>query len=140
MILLHTAIHFDFDFQGQKQFFLCRFYGIHVALIIFFFFSFSFLCCVLNHSKLSTKYRFGSTKCLSKLGGDVVLMRLDFSLNFPRLVKLLSDKSISLHVLDIVRNTYKNKRRMMSKHNFFNNEGFLAQNVRGTSMHNFDHF
>jgi hypothetical protein len=74
------------------------------------------------------------------LGGDVDLMRWDISLNISRIVKLLSDKSISLHVLDIVRNTYKNKRRMMSKHNFFNNEGFLAQNVRGTSMHNFDHF
>ena len=74
------------------------------------------------------------------LGGDVVLMRWDFSLNISRIVKLLSDKSISLHVLDIVRDTYTNKRRMMSKHNLFNNEGFLAQNVRGTSMHNFDHF
>jgi hypothetical protein len=73
---------------------------------------------VLNHCKLSTKYRFGSTKCLSRLGGDVVLMCWDFSLNISRIVKLLSDKSISLHVLDIVRNTYKNKRRMMSKHNF----------------------
>jgi hypothetical protein len=62
---------------------------------------------VVNHSKLSSKSRFGSTKYLSRLGGDVVLMRWDFRLNFPRLAKLLSDKSISLHVLDIVRDTYK---------------------------------
>jgi hypothetical protein len=74
------------------------------------------------------------------LDGDVVLMRWDFSLNISRIVKLLSDKSISLHVLAIVRNTYKYKRRMMSKHNFFNNERFLAQNVRGTSMRYYDHF
>jgi hypothetical protein len=44
MILLHTSINFVFDFQGQKGFCLCRFYGIHVAYIFFlFYFSFSFL-------------------------------------------------------------------------------------------------
>jgi hypothetical protein len=61
-------------------------------------------------------------------------MRWDFRLNFPRLAKLLSDKSISLHVLDIVRDTYK-----MSVE-WYQNINSSAMKVRGTSMHNFDYF